>query len=339
MPPPVDPLRGIQESALAIYDERKRLNDAFAGLQMAVAALKPGYVLNDDGVIEKTAEAGVTFPPQPTRIEPPKPSSKAEAAARDIAPPKPAEPEKIKQAPKPPQPALNNAQLDAAIVKLFEPGERKSAATISRLLGVSDERVRERCRVLKTKGRLLRDDQFQYFLPAPVRTRKEDTEQPRPTAKPASESSADTATEKSAAPEAKGRKATPSPDANGAGHGLARSPKPREQMRAPQREAEERMDGIVFYMMQHPTPEGWVGNDLAEDMGIKAEDAAAIAKFNGDLRELERRGVLVGERPGRMSRANKRRREGVTGKALMKLGGRPGVVYKVAEGVKSTPKS
>lgn len=318
MPPPVmspptdDPfVAGIQSSASAIYDERKRLNDAFAALQAALSVLRPGMVLLDNGEVKGTGL--LLEPPSPEAIEAAAQATAEAAAAEPAAPPEP-EPSPVPPS-KPSKPApLGDAEgptLKERVLAVLQPGERKTSPRIAAEIGHDNEAsIRSILAKLRNDGKVVRIVDTPYWMrAAEVVSRPSEPEPKAGIDLPGSDVSPSTTSpslgdkqlqlpDEERQAEGEGEeptarvkpKATTStsvqPASSPDDRGLSRSPKPRSEMKQQQREAEERRDMLVVWLSDQPDTRG-NANDAADELGLRRD------RVSSDFRELLQRGVFA----------------------------------------------
>lgn len=371
MPPPdiPPPLLGIQQTAAAIFDERRRLNEAFEHLQDAVYLLAPGYTLNDDGTfnyngtfyvsgytVERAADDSP--PPEPPPPPPPPPPAAEETPP---SPPPPAAGEEPQVAPDEPPEGTMREQIMA----LLASGVRKSGPRIATEIGRSEASTRAMLSKMRADGQVVRIEPSasghsmpMYMRAAQVTTRptsdgkdgqkegESASSKPSPSSD-VSESQQDkdvTGTEASgrAAPDTSKEskpsgKTTPSakPSRTASGEGLSRSPQPRSGMREQQRKREERLDSLVAWM-QDQDVNSFNPSDIADQLDFERDGAQA----RDDLEMLAERGIT--RRTGKLVTPEtvKRMRAGkvAAGTSGGRVGGRPAVEYTLIEEGEPNPK-
>lgn len=336
--PPDAFIQGIAQSASAIFDERKRLNDAFAALQAAVAAIRPGAVLQDDGTLHYLGDfipSAAELPPEPEPTPTPEPT---------------------------PEPGT----MRERILALLEPGVRKSAPRIATELAANPNSISATLSKMRTAGEVVRIEpsasghSVAVFMRASGVTTRPTTdgsqtnsgsESLRP-----SDSNADDRTppasdkdqeegstsggtagpstgQRQGSPGSSPEDPTTPPSGSGAtrpaassASNLARSPIPRDEMRGPQRAAENRLDDIVLWLADQPDHKG-NPKDAEEDLHLP--DHILVKAF----RDLADRGVFVKVGPVWSKRQQEVRASGG------KTPGRQTIEYKVSsEVLKQIPK-
>lgn len=321
-------LAGIQASTLAIFDERRRLNEAFTALQTAVSLIDPSAKLADDGSIHYD---GVPAAPPPTppgltpaqiekRDQAAAAAQDAEAAAQDAA----AEAAEAKppatqgSAPPPPRgPSPLSIERTKKLDELMADGERRSISRIASTINEPPEAIRYLMARLVDAGDYVRVDTQTgpvFFRAGSVTTkplnqldvaaaegrREARAGGERPHSAPADAAAAEdpTTTPSKSGESSEARSdggVAPPPPRTGtsparvtgtatSGYGLARSPQPRESMRAQQREAEARKDSLVQWFMDQDRPRN--AQDVEREFGVP------MSTLGKDFRDLTKRGVL-----------------------------------------------
>lgn len=335
-------LQGIQSSASAIFDERKRLNDAFAALQTALAAVRPNYMLYDDGTVVKATIEPTPPPPAPAPEPPP-----AAPEPPPEPPPEPA-PEPPPAAPEPNR-SLVERRLPTLLQVLGNADKPMSFSALERATQWSPSTMSRALKLGMTQGSVIRTDKGLY-----AKRQKRPTEDERSggmsaslSSKPSPSSSAsasqqapiETPTEQSRRGE-EGEEAPPprpSPQAKPAssGEGPARSPKPRSEMRPQQIEREERLDSLILWM-QDQQINSFNPSDVADKLDFIRDGAQA----RDDMEELIKRGIMRRSGSLVVPETVKRMREekAAAGVAGGKVGGRPAVEFLLVDWPGEVPK-
>lgn len=307
-------LAGIQSSALAIYDQRRRLNEAFEALQRAANLIDPNVQLLGNGTLkynDATGPESVVQPPTEPRQAP-----LGDAAAGIHPQPTPPEPAP-KPAPSKPVLTSKTQQRLAKIETLLESGQRYTIGNIATATNEPSEAVRYLVNKMISDGKVIRIDAKplpMFMRAAPV------TSRPLP---PESEEEVTTNNGLADRVDAENARAStpltpPVAESNGAAtsYGLARSPKPRSDMKAQQRESEDRKDRLVRWFLDQDRPRN--AADVEKEFGVP------MSTLGKDLRDLLDRGVLV--------RTGYGHPEYKAGWPQEKLG-RTSPIYKPAEGI------
>lgn len=266
-----DALKGIESAAFKIAEERARLERALDGLRIAVNVLDETKTLNDYGKLvdadEKTVPPLVVPPPPPSPITEVQPREEAQVRAEEIA------------------------------AWVIEKGPRQFEQVKSQF---QDWNVRPILEKLEAEGTLIRTGDGLYrhkdwVAPPPREStgsrgsgRRQDVS-PGPT-RPSPPSAASTVSRMEWVEEVHG--------------GLGNAPKPYEDMRPQQRDAEKRLDLVVAWIKKYNAPID--GLTLRHELGVSREGDEEYRpggffpndKMAGtDVRTLEARGIL--KRTGR----------------------------------------